>query len=92
MEKSMSEDQMRYDLLAQDALRGVVKLALKQVIRSGLPGDHHFFINFGTKHPGVRMSDRLRARYEDDMTIVMQHQFWNLEVHEHHFQVELSFR
>lgn len=83
---------MRYDLLAQDALRGVVRLALLRVERSGLPGDHHFFISFRTEHPGVRISEELRRKYDSEMTIVLQHQFWNLHVFEDRFEVELSFK
>jgi hypothetical protein len=87
----MSEDLMRYDILAQHAMRGVVRLALKRVERDGLPGEHHFFIAFNTRFEGVRMSDRLHQRYKDEMTIVIQHQFWNLRTYEDHFEIELSF-
>jgi uncharacterized protein len=87
----MAQDLMRYDLLAQDALRGVVRAALLRVRQSGLPGDHHFYISFNTQHPDVRLSERLRTKYEKEMTIVLQHQFWNLQVGERHFEVELSF-
>ncbi len=87
----MPDDQMRYDQLAQTALRGVVREALRIVEKSGLPGEHHFYIAFLTKHPGVMISDRLAARYPREMTIVLQHQFWNLAVYEDHFEVELSF-
>jgi len=87
----MSEDLMRYDLLAQDALRGVVKLALRQVRKSGLPGEHHFFIAFDTRHPGVQISDRLRTKYPEEMTIILQHQFWDLKVADDEFEVGLSF-
>jgi uncharacterized protein len=87
----MAQDLMRYDLLAQDALRGVVRAALLRVRQSGLPGDHHFYISFNTRHPDVRLSERLRTKYEKEMTIVLQHQFWNLQVGERHFEVELSF-
>ncbi|WP_342641588.1 SspB family protein [Rhodoligotrophos ferricapiens] len=87
----MAEDLMRYDLMAQDALRGVVKAALKRAARTGLPGDHHFFIAFDTKHPGVKISERLRKKYPEDMTIVLQHQFWSLEVYDDRFEVDLSF-
>ncbi len=86
-----AEDLMRYDLLAQAALRQVVRLALKRVEREGLPGDHHFFIAFDTRHPGVRISDRLRRKYPEEMTIVIQHQFWNLAVHPASFEIDLSF-
>jgi hypothetical protein len=87
----MPEDLMRYDQLAQNALRGVVREALRKVERSGLPGEHHFYIAFHTRHPGVDVGERLAARYPREMTIVLQHQFWNLVVTEDRFQVELSF-
>lgn len=87
----MTQDLMRYDLLAQDALRGVVRSALIRVEQSGLPGDHHFYVSFNTRHPDVRISERLHKKYEKEMTIVLQHQFWNLRVREHDFEVELSF-
>jgi uncharacterized protein len=87
----MAEDLMRYDLLAQDALRGVVRSALAQVAVSGLPGDHHLFIAIDTRHPQVQISDRLRQKYPEEITIVLQHQFWNLEVRETEFSVELTF-
>ena len=87
----MSEDLMRYDVLAQHALRGVVRLALLRVERDGLPGEHHFFIAFDTRFEGVQMSDRLLQRYKDEMTIVIQHQYWNLRITEEHFEIELSF-
>ena len=87
----MAEDLMNYANLAQEALRGVVRLALRKVEREGLPGEHHFFIAFSTTHPGVQISERLKNRYPEEMTIVMQHQFWNLIVRERDFQAELSF-
>jgi uncharacterized protein len=87
----MAEDLMRYDLLAQDALRGVVRSALAQVAVSGLPGEHHLFIALDTRHPEVQISDRLRQKYPEEITIVLQHQFWNLEVRETEFSVELTF-
>ncbi|OYZ99265.1 MAG: Stringent starvation protein B, partial [Rhizobiales bacterium 17-65-6] len=73
-----STDQIRYDLLAQDALRGVVRRVLTDVARDGLPGEHHFFIAFDTRVPGVRLSTRMREKYPEEMTIVLQHQFWDL--------------
>jgi len=87
----MPDDQMDYATLAQEALRGVVRLALRKVARTGLPGEHHFFIAFSTTHPGVAISERLKARYPEEMTIVLQHQFWNLIVRDRDFEVELSF-
>ncbi len=82
---------MRYDQLAQNALRGVVREALRKVEKSGLPGDHHFYIAFNTRHPGVDIGERLAKRYPREMTIVIQHQFWDLAIHEDHFQVSLNF-
>lgn len=87
----MAEDLMRYDLLAQDALRGVVRLALLRVERTGLPGEHHFYISFHTQLPGVKISEQLKRKYEKEMTIVLQHQYWNLHTLEDRFEVELSF-
>ena len=88
---TMAEDLMRYDLLAQDALRGVVRSAVRHASRFGLPGEHHFYITFGTAHPNVRLSERLRQKYPREMTVILQHQFWNLQVGEDRFEVELSF-
>jgi hypothetical protein len=87
----MSKDRMRYDLLVQDALRSVVKSALKRVVKEGLPGNHHFFISFRTDADGVEMSDALRAQYPEEMTIVLQNQFWDLVVDEEGFSVALKF-
>jgi hypothetical protein len=87
----MAEDLIRYDILAQEALRGVVRKVLSEVARTGLPGDHHFFISFVTKAPGVRLSQRLLEQYDKEMTIVLQNQFGGLKVTETGFEVELSF-
>lgn len=87
----MPEDLMRYDQLAQNALRGVVRDALRKVQRTGLPGEHHFYIAFNTRYPGVALSTRISERYPREMTIVLQHQYWNLVVTEELFEVELSF-
>ncbi len=87
----MSEDLMRYDLMAQEALRGVVRSALELVATEGLPGEHHFFIAFDTNHPDVNISDELHERYPEDMTIVLQHQYWDLEVYGDHFEISLTF-
>lgn len=84
-------DLIRYDLLVQDALKGVVRRVLTDAVRDGLPGDHHFYVSFRTDRPGVKISARLRERYPQDMTIVLQHQFDNLQVHDHGFEVGLSF-
>jgi hypothetical protein len=87
----MSKDLIRYDLLVQDALKGVVRKVLGDAARDGLPGDHHFYISFRTDFPGVRVSPRLREKYPEDMTIVLQHQFWDLAITEHSLEVGLSF-
>lgn len=88
----MPQDHIRYDILAQDALRGVIRKVLSEVAASGhLPGDHHFFITFLTGAPGVRMSPHLRAKYPEQMTIVIQHQYWDLKVNETQFEIGLSF-
>jgi hypothetical protein len=84
-------DQIRYDLLTQQALRGVVRSVLTDAAKKGLPGDHHFFITFDTHADGVRMSERLRAQYPDEMTVILQHQFWDLTVSDVGFDVGLSF-
>ncbi|MCB1493337.1 MAG: hypothetical protein KDJ77_16355 [Rhodobiaceae bacterium] len=87
----MTQDLIRYDILAQDALRGVIRRVLKGVVQDGLPGEHHFYITFATGAPGVRLSQRMREQYPDEMTIVLQHQYWDLEVTEHQFNVGLAF-
>lgn len=87
----MSEDLIRYDIVIQDALRGAVRKILDEVARTGLPGEHHFYIAFDTTAPGVRISPRIRERYPQEMTVVLQHQFWDLIVGEHTFEVGLSF-
>jgi uncharacterized protein len=87
----MPTDYIRYDLLAQAALRGVLRTVLADVAKKGLPGDHHFKITFNTVAPGVRLSDRMRAQYPQAMTIVLQHQFWDLAVSDEAFEVGLSF-
>ena len=87
----MADDHIRYDILAQDALRGVMRKVLVEVSRTGLPGNHHFFITFLTGAPGVRVSSRLRERYPEQMTIVLQYQYWDLKVTDTGFEVGLSF-
>jgi uncharacterized protein len=88
----MAADLIRYDLLVQDALRGVVRKVLSDVARDGVPGEHHFYIGFRTHARGVRLSTRMRELYPDEMTIVLQHQFWDLSVAENAFEVGLSFQ
>ncbi len=88
---AMATDHIRYDILAQQALRGVVRTVLADVAKKGLPGEHHFKITFTTAAPGVRLSERMRTQYPETMTIVMQHQFWDLVVGDDVFEVGLSF-
>src|ERR1700676_5459948 len=87
----MATDHIRYDILAQAALRDVVRTVLADAAKKGLPGEHHFKITFATAAPGVRMSERVRAQYRQSMTIVLQHQFWDLAVRDEAFEVGLSF-
>jgi hypothetical protein len=87
----MAQDHIRYDILTQEALRGVVRKVLAEVAKTGLPGEHHFFISFLTRAPGVKLSSRLLEQYPEEMTIVLQNQFWDLKVSEAGFEVGLSF-
>ncbi len=87
----MTTDHMRYDLMAQDALRGVVRSALQRAALEGLPGEHHFYVSFDTNFEGVQISPALKSQYPQEMTIVLQHQFWGLEVDEDEFRVGLKF-
>ncbi len=82
---------MGYDKLVEDALRGAMVAALRQAAEQGLPGDHHFYISFRTDDPGVDIGDQLKASHPEEMTIVLQHQYWDLEVGEAAFSVALSF-
>jgi uncharacterized protein len=82
---------IRYDVLVQDALRGMVRDLLADAAKKGLPGEHHFFITFDTAAEGVRLSERLRAQYPDEMTVVLQYQFRELKVTDAAFEVVLSF-
>jgi hypothetical protein len=84
-------DHIRYDLLTQQALRGVVRQVLVDTAKKGLVGDHHFYISFDTRADGVRLSERLKQQYPEQMTIILQHQFWDLSVSDTGFEVGLSF-
>jgi len=88
----MAQDLFEYDKMVEGALRGVVRDALKRAARDGLRSDHHFYIGFDTQLPGVVIPEHLRDRYPDEMTIVLQHQFWDLEITEDRFSVTLSFQ
>ena len=87
----MATDHIRYDVLARDALRGVLRRVLSDAAEHGLPGDHHFYIIFVSTAEGVKLSPRLLAQYPEEMTIILQHQFWDLVVTEDRFEVGLSF-
>lgn len=89
----MSDDDeiLRYDRMVEKALRGVVKASVREVIKSGLPGDHHFYITFLTDYPGVQIPDYLRERYPGEMTIVLQYQFTDLSIDDDVLKVTLSF-
>jgi uncharacterized protein len=86
------KDALRYDRMVEAALRGVVREAVARAAASGLPGAHHFYITFRPGFPGVGLPDYLRAQYAEEMTIVLEHQFWDLEVREEEFSVTLSFQ
>ena len=87
----MASDHIRYDLLTQQALRGMVRTVLADIAKNGLPGAHHFYISFDTHADGVRLSPQLLERHPEEMTIVLQHQFWDLTVSNDRFEVGLSF-
>jgi hypothetical protein len=87
----MSKDGLRYDRMVEAALRGVVREAVAQAAENGLVAGHHFYITFRTNAAGVDISDHLRAKYPEEMTIVIEHQFWDLTVTDEHFAVTLSF-
>ena len=84
-------DKLQYDALVDDALRSVVRRVLTMIEADGLPGAHHFYISFRTTAAGVEMPDYLREKYPDEMTIVLQHQYWDLQVGEDTFEVTVSF-
>ena len=88
----MTETKIDYESLAQDALRGVVRTVLARVAQGvQLPGNHHFYISLNTNGEGVGVSKRLREQYPDEMTIVLQHRYWDLQVHDDRFEVKLTF-
>ena len=91
MSDETPESLIPYDDVVQEALRAVVGRVLGEVSVNGLPGDHHFYITFKTQAPGVAVPGHLLARFPDEMTIVLQHKYWDLKVEEEHFEVGLSF-
>lgn len=91
MTDDLSSDGMAYDLIVESALRGVVRAVLVQAAEDGIPTPHHFYITFRTRHPGVMIPQHLYADHPDEMTIVLQHQFWDLTITDDSFAVTLSF-
>jgi uncharacterized protein len=87
----MAKDLLRYDKMIESAMRGVVRQAVSEAAKHGLPGAHHFYISFRTDHPGTVVPDYLKSKYPQEMTIVLQYQFWGLDVEEESFSVTLSF-
>ena len=87
----MAKPTLRYDKMVENALRSVVRDALAVAAKEGLPGAHHFYVTFRTDYAGVEVPDFLRAQYPHEMTIVLEHQFWGLEVDDEKFAVTLSF-
>jgi hypothetical protein len=87
----MATDHIRYDVLVRDAMLGVLRRVLTDAAEHGLPGEHHFFITFLSTAEGVKLSPRLLAQYPEEMTVILQHQFWDLTVTEDRFEVGLSF-
>jgi len=87
----MTDGIIKYDEMVQTALIGVVRDILFDTIENGLQGEHHFYITFQTNHPDVQIPSYLKERYEEDMTIVLQNQFWDLSVDDKHFEISLSF-
>ena len=88
----MAKDYIGYQALLDAALRGVVRDALRRVEKQGLVASHHFYLTFKTHFPGVEVPDFLHEQYPDEMTIILQHQFWGLKVKDDHFEVALTFR
>jgi uncharacterized protein len=86
-----AEPQIDYEALAQVAMRSMVRMVLARVAKTGLPGEHHFYIAFDTQAPGVSLSKRLREKYPKEMTVVLQHRFWDLGVSDERFEVKLTF-
>ena len=87
----MAQDTLNYSVMIDQAMRGVVRDALRRVSANGLPNEHHFYISYATEYPGVKMSDQLKNKYPKEITIVLQHQFWDFKVEEAQFGVTLSF-
>jgi hypothetical protein len=91
-EETPPVDEMHYETLAQDALRGVIRSALERAaLPEGIPGAHHFYVTFKTRAPGVSVPPDILAKYPDEMTVILQHQYWDLKVEPTRFSVMLKF-
>jgi len=88
----MAKDYIGYETLADNAMRGVVREALRRALEQGLVGNHHFYITFKTHDPGVEIPEHLKEHFPDEMTIVLQNQFWDLKIDDEKFEVTLSFQ
>ena len=92
MNETTADSLIPYDEIVQDALRSVVRRVLDRIdAEGGLPGSHHFYIAFRTRYPGVEMPKHLLERYPEEMTIVIQHRYWDLKIDDAHFEIGLSF-
>ena len=87
----MNKDLLDYSKLVDQAMQSVMRQALEVAARDGLPGQHHFYLTLDTTHPKVEMSDRLKTEYPEEITIVLENQFWDLEIKKDHFSVTLNF-
>jgi hypothetical protein len=87
----MSDQHFDYDQMIQEALKGVVVKILKDVSQNGLKGDHHYYVAFRTQDEGVKIPPQLKQRYSDEMTIVIQHRYWGLNIQDDYFEIGLSF-
>jgi hypothetical protein len=87
----MDQELLQYNRIVEDALRSVVRTSLEQVATYGLPGEHSLYVTFDTGYPDVDIPQRLHAQYPEEMTVVLEHQFWDLNVTDEHFEVSLSF-
>lgn len=85
-------ERLKYEKMVEEALRGVVRRALQEAAARGLPGNHHFYITFRTDHPEAALAPWLKAKFPEEMTVVIQHQFWGLEVEDDRFSVTLTFK
>ncbi|MFT5539362.1 MAG: hypothetical protein ACI82H_000880 [Alphaproteobacteria bacterium] len=91
MDDKTDDQGFKYDFLMEEAMRTVVHKVLTETLERGLPGNHHFYVSFRTGAEGVEIANRLKLQYPEEMTIVIQHQYWNLHIHDLAFEIELAF-